>query len=142
MAFSAVGFDSSVEEVLKTNRKSSKKIDDEICSMLKSHAKKYRRHYKGSKPAASTAVVDDSFSLARRVTVNAGRRVDPEILLSLKQLQEQDQETAQVLLVGLNGHPGSEDAQFSERSAMYRCAVRALIQEYGGSFPRSSCEHC
>ncbi|KAI9879355.1 MAG: hypothetical protein M1830_008743 [Pleopsidium flavum] len=129
MAFSAVGFDSSIDEALKANRKSSKKVDAEICSMLKLHTKKFRRHYKGAKPAALTAVADDSFSLARRVTVNAGRRVDPEILLSLKQLQEQDQKTAQVLLAGLNGHPDSEDAQFSEISAMHRCAVRALIQE-------------
>ena len=133
MAFSSVGFDNSIAEAMKINQQSDKKLDCEISSMLKSNMRQIRRHLKDEPPEEEEGDVDESFILARRIVVKPGIRVEPEILLNLKQLQEQDHEMGQRLLNrpgegGLQMH--NKKGEFNERSALERCAVRALLEEY------------
>ena len=129
MVFSNVGFDNNVAEGLKRNRDSST-TDDEICSMIQSRVKQLRRHSnEGDELAAPSPDVDQSFTLGRRLVIKPNRPVEPEVLLGLKQLQETDEETAQVLLARtpIYQHDGMPD--ITQFEAMNRCAVRVLVEE-------------
>lgn len=127
MVFSGVGFDNNIAEALKRSR-DSKDNHNEICSMLRSYVTQFRRHYQGDKREASVADVDESFTLGRRIVIEPNKPVEPEVLLALKQLQESDQELAQILL-SQPEYVHGETSEFNKYAAMYRCAVRILIEE-------------
>ncbi len=126
MAFSGVGFNGNVAEAHKRNQKIARKMDDDISSMLKSHSKKLRTRYDITNDVVEQ---DDSFSLARRITIKPGTRVEPEILLELKQLQEHDQEIGHRLLPGML-RMSDKDSDITTHTPLMRCAVRAMLEEY------------
>jgi hypothetical protein len=129
MVFSAVGFDNNIAETLKRNRDSSE-TDDEVCSMIESRMKQFRRHYnKSGQRDSSLPNIDESFTLGRRIVIDPNKRVEPEVLLGLKQLQETDEETAQIALTRHPTLPMAKTTEFTKYSAMYRCAIRVLVEE-------------
>jgi len=131
MAFSSVGFDNNVAEALKRNRDSSE-TEDEICSMIESCLKQFRRHYdKADQGEASLPDIDESFTLGRRIVIEPNKPVESEVLLGLKQLQETDEETAQILLTRRpdSVKTGIKDGEYNQYCAMQRCAVRVLVEE-------------
>ena len=109
--------------------------------MIESLMKQFRRHYgKDDQFDALVEDVDESFTLGCRMVIDPSKRVEPEVLLCLKQLQESDQETGQVLL---SNQPDEQakGPEYTQISAMYRCAIRVAIQEYGKYFHSLGCGH-
>lgn len=139
MVFSGVGFDNNIAEALKRNR-NSKDTQKEIRSMLRNYVTQFRRHYQGDKREASVAGVDESFTFGRRIVIEPNNPVEPEVLLALKQLQESDEELGQILL-SQPEYVNGETGEFNKYTAMYRCAVRILIEEWGIYFHFSDRGH-
>lgn len=129
MAFSSIGFDNKIAEVLKKNRDSNES-EDEICSMIESRIKKFRRHLdEDDEPEDMVVDIDESFTFGRRMVIDPSKRVEPEVLLGLKQLQESDEELAQILLTGQEGGLYVENGEINQHYALHRCAVRVLVEK-------------
>lgn len=129
MAFLGIGFDNNVAETLKRSRDSNE-TDDEICSMIESRIKQFRRLLnEDDEPEASVIEVDESFTFGRRMVIDPNKCVEPEVLLGLKQLQETDEETGQILLASQSDRLYAANGEINQRYVLQRCAVRVLIEE-------------
>ncbi len=125
MSFSAEGYNSSVADMLGNSTAARK----EILQMLRPYKEKLEKYATATQSSSEDVLMQDPLPMSRRLILPNSNFLNQRKLLSLSRLYSQDQQLANHLLATLDDVPHDEKNS-KQLTALRRCAIRELIEEY------------